>query len=774
MSSIHPAPTFAFHSLDRTDCVSLAAARYSDVNNFSIDGSSKPPTAADDPLSFKFHQSRLRKHLNFDLILPLTLVAYVVGAARFNLQEVGSAGPFFSASFVSLVATTVIFLPHQVSRIILHYTATENQHRYYYKFCEQWNVYTERFNVEDLILILADLTAGFVLLGRVYAGQCADNFDIWATQTCNPFANVGSIPHDQVILIYLIPIMVQNLLRRISVSALVVSWVICVTFVIVASIHVGGWLQIWTVLYSSLFIIITFMIERLTHATFLQGQDMVAACELRAKHQLELLELTSESERKLREKEVLQLQSLIGNVAHDLKTPLHSIEAGLEALITFISKIPKAALDEAKQKFCFSSPGDDLDPNSIVDTLTATCKFMEMAISRSEDFTKASNNIALVPTIKTFTLESVLATSMNCINNFQSGRLIAIHSLDPKICSHIMSDRQWLTEDIICLLSNALKYSNFGRVDLRVKLIDTPTYVKFLILEESKSKEELSDDFTPYSVEISSDTTFVPIKPTRKFDIETDIMTSTTDAKLMILITVEDIGIGITDDARKYLFKPMKHAHRMVGGTGLGLYSLSMRVDALGGYCGVADRPDGKQGSMFWFTFPYRPDQAARDHFHCILHQKIVDTITPLTEISKSRSILVVDDSLTVLKVTSRLLRINGHKTKTAANGLLGLNMLKEVYSNQEFDMVLTDIQMPVMDGIEATLKFREFEEMEMSREIAYTMNTTRRKRKRLLIVGMSANSEDQCRRAALESGMDFFLPKPFSFLDLEAIMLNN
>jgi hypothetical protein len=52
----------------------------------------------------------------------------------------------------------------------------------------------------------------------------------------------------------------------------------------------------------------------------------------------------------------------------------------------------------------------------------------------------------------------------------------------------------------------------------------------------------------------------------------------------------------------------------MTGGTGLGLYSLAKRVEALGGACGVASRKDGKEGSMFYYTFPYRPDEeAAKD-----------------------------------------------------------------------------------------------------------------------------------------------------------------
>ena len=55
----------------------------------------------------------------------------------------------------------------------------------------------------------------------------------------------------------------------------------------------------------------------------------------------------------------------------------------------------------------------------------------------------------------------------------------------------------------------------------------------------------------------------------------------------------------------------MVPAQRSTGGTGLGLFSLSERIAALGGRVGVADRSDGGYGSKFWFTFPYLPDVAA-------------------------------------------------------------------------------------------------------------------------------------------------------------------
>jgi CheY-like chemotaxis protein/signal transduction histidine kinase len=76
-----------------------------------------------------------------------------------------------------------------------------------------------------------------------------------------------------------------------------------------------------------------------------------------------------------------------------------------------------------------------------------------------------------------------------------------------------------------------------------------------------------------------------------------------------IRFDIEDHGIGMSSEAMSQLFSPFKQAQRLVGGTGLGLYSLAKRVEALKGCYGVSSRNDGKQGSLFWFSIPYRPDR---------------------------------------------------------------------------------------------------------------------------------------------------------------------
>lgn len=133
------------------------------------------------------------------------------------------------------------------------------------------------------------------------------------------------------------------------------------------------------------------------------------------------------------------------------------------------------------------------------------------------------------------------------------------------------------------------------------------------------------------------------------------------------------------------------------------------------------------------------------------------------------RRILLVDDSLSILKVVSRLLKLNGHTVDTAQNGLLGLEKLKETFDSEDYDMVLTDLQMPVMDGIEATDRYRKFEK---EKNIKNRLNRVKSPEKRLLIVGMSANSDEQSKKDALETGMDYFFTKPFAYKDLQPILL--
>ena len=195
------------------------------------------------------------------------------------------------------------------------------------------------------------------------------------------------------------------------------------------------------------------------------------------------------------------------------------------------------------------------------------------------------------------------------------------------------------------------------------------------------------------------------------------------------------------------------------GGTGLGLFSLLKRMEALGGSCGIESRQDGEQGSEFWFTFPYRPDPTAGSwtggddegmrtpdttntgegvgyrgvggSARSGLGLEVPDASwairrLPLSERSfaaRNRMplrILIIEDSLSIVKITTRLLVTKGHIVESAINGSIGLDRLIEVFgTDDDFDMVLSDLQMPVMDGFECVRRYRAYEAKRKSQALS-------------------------------------------------------
>jgi signal transduction histidine kinase len=162
----------------------------------------------------------------------------------------------------------------------------------------------------------------------------------------------------------------------------------------------------------------------------------------------------------------------MGNVAHDLKTPLHSIKADLEVLILLMSKIPKAAIAEGVGSLQASSLHQNFDHQSIFSMMDATCGFMILSINRSQDFMKASSNIALLPVQSTFDMGAAIEISVVCTKQIELDRFIVVHPFDDRMCSHLIFDEHWLMENMLCLLSNAMKYSDKGDVDVHISVMD--------------------------------------------------------------------------------------------------------------------------------------------------------------------------------------------------------------------------------------------------------------------------------------------------------------
>jgi hypothetical protein len=238
-----------------------------------------------------------------------------------------------------------------------------------------------------------------------------------------------------------------------------------------------------------------------------------------------------------------------------------------------------------------------------------------------------------------------------------------------EICQHLVTDKHWFMENALCYLSNAVKYSSDGTVTIRA------------CLRNENERESLRN------------------------------MTSIENGVTQLYIIVEDEGIGISTTSKASLFQPFQQTMRLAGGTGLGLYSLSKRIEALGGKFGVNAREDGRPGTQFWFSIPYLPDiefqpeasvgRSVRSHsVHSVKSPDIKRLDECLEDLSSHElSALVVDDSPVIVKATSRQLTKAGYTVDTADNGAVGLEKMK----SKLYDVVLMDLQMPIMDGLEAT-----------------------------------------------------------------------
>ena len=217
------------------------------------------------------------------------------------------------------------------------------------------------------------------------------------------------------------------------------------------------------------------------------------------------------------------------------------------------------------------------------------------------------------------------------------------------------------------------------------------------------------------------------------------------DCSLIAHFTVRDSGPGIPEDKRRIIFEPFRQADgsttRRFGGTGLGLAISTGLVDMMGGRIWV-DSEVGR-GSTFHFTAPFTLGEAA-------LPQRVAPSANA-TECAPL-SILVAEDNVVSQKLVTALLKDRGHTVTVAATGCAVLDLVER----RDFDLILMDIQMPEMDGLQATAEIRHRED---------------RTGKRIPIVAMTAHAMAGDRERCLDSGMDGYIAKPIHPGELTALI---
>ncbi|USX20212.1 PAS domain S-box protein [Oxalobacteraceae bacterium OTU3REALA1] len=293
-----------------------------------------------------------------------------------------------------------------------------------------------------------------------------------------------------------------------------------------------------------------------------------------------------------------------------------------------------------------------------------------------------------------FALEHVIQTLTTVVAPKAASReLELVFDLDPTLPKVLRGDPLRLGQVLINYTNNAIKFSEKGRIDVRVRQV-------------------------------------------------------VGDANGCLLrFEVSDCGIGLSEGEIEKLFQSFQQADtsttREYGGTGLGLSICKQLAQLMGGEVGVRSRPG--HGSTFWFTARLGVSSASVP----ALIDRVKDAAAELLASSRSAAvmaalknarILLVEDNTFNQQIALEMLEEVGSSVCLAANGMEALELLRQT----AFDCVLMDVQMPLMDGLEATRRIRADPRLADIRVLAMTATAT---------------SEDRVR--CIEAGMDDFISKP-------------
>ncbi|HXE95151.1 MAG TPA: ATP-binding protein [Dongiaceae bacterium] len=290
---------------------------------------------------------------------------------------------------------------------------------------------------------------------------------------------------------------------------------------------------------------------------------------------------------------------------------------------------------------------------------------------------------------KPFNLRDMVARCLDglAVKGEEKG-LKVIHRIDPSVPAALVGDPGRLRQVLTNLVGNAIKFCREGEINVEICL----------------------------------------------FPQETD--------KVILHVSVTDTGIGIAEEALKRIFNQFEQADssttRKFGGTGLGLAICKKLVEMMDGKIWVESQLG--VGSCFQFTARFLLGNEA---------SRPADGEAPLVSSPAGQApldILLVEDVEINRLLVQAMLEPHGHRIISAEDGWKAL----EAYESKRFDIVLMDVQMPGMDGLQATRAIRKYEH-------------TRGRSEPVPIVAMTAFAGNEDRQICLDAGMDDYLAKPIT-----------